>query len=125
MTARTPISAQPRRRMPPQHLADLTASERRTVVTELGLPAFRAEQLSRHYFTRLERNVAQMSDIPAGARASLASALLPTLLTEMRQVVADHGATRKTLWRLFDGALVESVLMGYRDRVTVCVSSQA
>ena len=37
----------------------------------------------------------------------------------------DDGATRKNLWRLHDGSMVESVLMGYRDRVTVCVSSQA
>jgi 23S rRNA (adenine2503-C2)-methyltransferase len=33
--------------------------------------------------------------------------------------------TRKTLWRAFDGVLVESVLMRYPDRVTLCVSSQA
>src|SRR4029453_1310189 len=37
----------------------------------------------------------------------------------------DGGTTRKTLWRGYDGALVESVLMRYPDRVTVCVSSQA
>ena len=43
----------------------------------------------------------------------------------MRELACDDGATRKTLWRLHDGALVESVLMGYPDRVTVCVSSQA
>src|SRR5690606_24699007 len=38
---------------------------------------------------------------------------------------ADKGTTVKTLWKLFDGALVESVLMRYRTRATVCVSSQA
>jgi len=38
---------------------------------------------------------------------------------------ADRGTTRKTLWKLFDGALVESVLMRYPARVTMCVSSQA
>jgi 23S rRNA (adenine2503-C2)-methyltransferase len=43
----------------------------------------------------------------------------------VRHLEADAGATRKTLWRLFDGALVESVLMRYPDRTTVCVSSQA
>ena len=43
----------------------------------------------------------------------------------MRHVSCDDGATRKTLWRAFDGALVESVLMRYPDRVTMCVSSQA
>jgi 23S rRNA (adenine2503-C2)-methyltransferase len=43
----------------------------------------------------------------------------------VRQLRCDGDTTQKTLWRLHDGALVESVLMGYPDRVTVCVSSQA
>ena len=43
----------------------------------------------------------------------------------MRSLTADRGATVKTVWRLFDGALVESVLMRYPNRVTVCISSQA
>jgi 23S rRNA (adenine2503-C2)-methyltransferase len=53
------------------------------------------------------------------------AALLPPLLAPVRHVSADRGATRKTLWRLHDGALVESVLMRYPDRATICVSSQA
>ena len=44
-------------------------------------------------------------------------------MTPLRTLEADRGTTRKTLWRLFDGALVESVLMRYPDRVTMCVSS--
>ena len=43
----------------------------------------------------------------------------------MRQLSTDAGATRKSLWRLYDGTLIESVLMRYPDRITVCVSSQA
>ena len=43
----------------------------------------------------------------------------------MRAIDCDSGTTRKTLWRLHDGALVESVLMRYPDRVTMCISSQA
>ena len=66
-----------------------------------------------------------MTDLPAAARDRLTADLLPTLLTPVRELACDDGATRKTLWRLHDGALVESVLMGYPDRVTVCVSSQA
>ena len=58
-------------------------------------------------------------------RAELAGALLPPLLTAQRELECDGGTTRKTLWRAFDGALVESVLMRYPDRVTMCVSSQA
>ena len=63
-----------------------------------------------------------MTDIPAASRDRLAGELLPPLLTPVRELACDGGATRKTLWRLHDGALVESVLMGYPDRVTVCVS---
>src|SRR4029450_6154831 len=58
-------------------------------------------------------------------RDELVAALLPPLMTPLRTLEADKGATRKTLWRLFDGALVESVLMRYPGRVTMCVSSQA
>jgi 23S rRNA (adenine2503-C2)-methyltransferase len=47
------------------------------------------------------------------------------LLTEVRQLSTDAGTTRKSLWRLYDGTLIESVLMRYPDRITVCVSSQA
>ena len=40
-------------------------------------------------------------------------------------MTADKGTTVKTLWHLFDGAKVESVLMRYPNRTTLCVSSQA
>ncbi len=115
----------PRRGMPPRHLADLSESERRAAVVELGLPAYRADQLSRHYFGRLESDPQAMTDLPPVARERLGAALLPPLLTELRHVQTDAGTTRKSLWRLHDGTLVESVLMRYPDRITVCVSSQA
>jgi 23S rRNA (adenine2503-C2)-methyltransferase len=111
--------------MPPRHLADLDLAGRRAAVAELGEPPFRARQLSTHYFGRLVRDVDSMTDLPAASRARLAEDLLPPLLTPVRELTCDGGATRKSLWRLHDGALVESVLMGYPDRVTACVSSQA
>ena len=113
------------RARPPRHLADLDVAGRRAAVIELGQPAFRADQLSRHYFARLTDNPADMTDLPAGGRDDLAAALLPPLLTAQRELECDGGTTRKTLWRAFDGAFVESVLMRYPDRVTMCVSSQA
>ena len=114
-----------RRPAPPRHLADLDPAGRRAAVAELGEREFRAGQLSAHYFGRLVRDPAEMTDLPAASRERLAGALLPRLLTPVRELACDGGATRKALWRLHDGALVESVLMGYPDRVTVCISSQA
>ena len=110
---------------PPRHLADLGLAERRQAVAELGEREFRADQLSRHYFARYTDSPEDMTDLPAAVRSALAAELLPRLLTEERSLACDKGATRKMLWRLFDGALVESVLMKYPDRVTMCVSSQA
>jgi 23S rRNA (adenine2503-C2)-methyltransferase len=114
-----------RQSRPPRHLADLDTAGRRAAVADLGLPAFRADQLSRHYFARLTDDPADMTDLPEPARAQLAGELLPPLLTAERELDCDRGTTRKTLWRALDGALVESVLMRYPDRVTMCVSSQA
>jgi 23S rRNA (adenine2503-C2)-methyltransferase len=110
---------------PPRHLADLDLAGRRAAVTALGEKPFRADQLSRHYFTRYTDAPEDMTDLPAGIRATLCDELLPRLLTSERELTCDNGATRKMLWRLHDGALVESVLMKYPDRVTMCVSSQA
>jgi 23S rRNA (adenine2503-C2)-methyltransferase len=110
---------------PPRHLADLPLAERRAVVAGLGEPPFRASQLSRHFFGRYTDQADEMTDLPLASRDPLAQALLPRLLTAERELACDDGTTRKTLWRTFDGALVESVLMRYPDRVTMCVSSQA
>jgi 23S rRNA (adenine2503-C2)-methyltransferase len=115
----------PRGARPPQHLADLDVAERRDVLTAGGQPPFRADQLARHYFERFEADVEQMTDLPAADRSLLGAALLPRLLEPVGSLTCDEGTTVKSLWRLFDGVLVESVLMRYPDRVTVCVSSQA
>ncbi len=120
------VMVEPRgRAKPPRHLADLSLEERLVYAAELGLPAYRAKQLSTHYFDRLVDDPEEMTDLPATQRDELVSAFLPELMTPIRTLEADRGTTRKTLWRLFDNALVESVLMRYPDRVTMCVSSQA
>lgn len=114
----------PRVTQPQQHLADMTMEERVAAVTEMGLPAFRAKQLSTHYFTRYHTDVESMTDLPKDLRAPLQERFFPPLLTEVRRLTTTNGDTIKFLWRLFDGALVESVLMRYRNRITLCVSSQ-
>ncbi|MBS44886.1 MAG: 23S rRNA (adenine(2503)-C(2))-methyltransferase RlmN [Nocardioides sp.] len=119
------MSAPRGRKKPPPHLADLDPAGRKALLEDNGLPGFRAKQLSTHYFARLVDAPEQMTDLPAAQRGELVSTLLPELMTPVRTSEADRGTTRKTLWRLFDGALVESVLMRYTDRTTMCVSSQA
>ena len=116
--------ASPRVKQPPTHLADMTLGEREAKMKELGLPAFRAGQLSKHYFERYTTDPELMTDLPKGRRDELVEAFFPPLLTEVKRLSTDNNDTIKFLWRLFDGALVESVLMRYPGRITLCVSSQ-
>ncbi|PPK98509.1 23S rRNA (adenine2503-C2)-methyltransferase [Kineococcus xinjiangensis] len=119
------VMSAPRRGKPPRHFSDLEPAERRAAVEELGEKPFRAKQLAMHWFERLEDDPEAMTDLPAASRQRLTDGLLPRLLTPVRTQECDGGTTVKTLWRLFDGALVESVLMRYPGRATVCISSQA
>lgn len=114
-----------RRGKPPAHLADLSLEERKEAVVEMGLPAFRAKQLSVHYFEHAQVDPEQMTDLPKDQRERLAERFFPQLLTLVSMQSADNGATQKMLWRLFDGSLVESVLMRYTGRITLCISSEA
>ena len=79
---------------PPRHLADLDRAGRRVAAAELGGQPYRADQLARHYFGRLTDEPADMTDLPAAARDSLAAALLPRLLTAEQEQACDQGMTR-------------------------------
>jgi 23S rRNA (adenine2503-C2)-methyltransferase len=109
----------------PEHFSDIPAADRRQWVQEFGLPAFRANQIATHYFQHHNDNPESWSDFPASARQLVTEKILPQLLSLVRSISCDGGKTRKDLWRLHDGVLVESVLMRYSDRATVCISSQA
>ena len=113
------------RKKTPKHLADYSPEERRELAKSLGLPAFRANQVSTHYFTHLSNDPENWTDIPAEMRKTIAEQFTPKLIELVCSVECDGGMTRKDLWKLHDGVLVESVLMRYTDRVTVCISSQA
>ncbi|MCP2263837.1 23S rRNA (adenine2503-C2)-methyltransferase [Promicromonospora thailandica] len=125
-TPAIPLQMAPKRRgKPPRHFADLTPEERVASVVEAGEPAFRAKQLATHYFTHYTSDAARMTDLPARTREDLATTMFPSLIRPTRTLQADGGTTVKTLWHLFDDAKVESVLMRYPQRTTLCVSSQA
>ena len=115
----------PRRTKPPKHIADFDMAGRREFLKELGYQPFRASQLSKHYFERLVNDPAQMTDLPAQDRDEIVSRAMPQLLTPVRTLEADGWDTLKVVHRLFDGALIESVIMRYDNRVTMCISSQA
>jgi 23S rRNA (adenine2503-C2)-methyltransferase len=88
-----------------------------------GEPPFRAAQVWRQLWKRAA-TFDEMTDVGPALRERLA-AELPLGVEVLDERTADRGATRKALLRLGGRHVVETVLMGYRDRVTACVSSQA
>ena len=87
----------PRRGKPPRHWADLTVEERTAAAVDAGLPAFRAKQLSTHYFVHHTDDPEGMTDLPKAGREELVRGLMPQLLTPVRAITADAGATIKSV----------------------------
>jgi len=88
-----------------------------------GQPPYRARQVYAGLWRR-SATYEEMTDLPKALRARLEEEA-PAQLEVLSEREADRGATRKALLRLGDSHVVETVVMGYRGRVTVCVSSQA
>ena len=102
-------------------LADLSRAELAELLD--AEPAYRLDQVWDGLY-RQRRPLAELSNVPKALRHAIGE-LLPDALTLVRTQSADRGATTKHLWSLRDGHLVESVLMRYRKRTTLCISSQA
>src|SRR5690625_4384502 len=66
-----------------------------------------------------------MPTTPQPAVNAIPANFYPPLLPQIRGFSTDDGETTKSLWRLHDGTLLESVLMRYPGRATLCISSQA
>jgi 23S rRNA (adenine2503-C2)-methyltransferase len=86
-------------------------------------PRYRHDQLWRWLYQHPVLSTAQMTNLPAALREELAEDLWPFALTAEQR--GDGGTTVKWLFTAPDGAGIEAVLMGYADRVTLCLSSQA
>jgi 23S rRNA (adenine2503-C2)-methyltransferase len=88
-----------------------------------GLPRYRVDQVWHGLYEQLA-SPEELTSLPKALRAAVADAL-PSALDVVAERTSDGGDTVKWLWRLHDGTEVETVLMHYADRSTVCVSSQA
>ena len=95
------------------------------LLAESGEPAYRARQVWEGLHAGLLAP-AEMTSLPRALRERLESAL-PPALSLVTESVSDRGDTVKSLWALgpVDGSRIESVLMHYAQRTTVCVSTQA
>lgn len=98
---------------PPEELGSLLGDE----------PRYRSDQLRQWLYRDFVLDASEMTNLPGALRDKISSMLWP-FAVEISQE-GDRGRTRKWLFRAPDGASIESVLMGYSDRTTLCISSQA
>jgi 23S rRNA (adenine2503-C2)-methyltransferase len=108
----------------PLALHDLTLAELEAWLAERRHPPYRARQLLHWAYRQLALDYQAMTVLPKTLRAELVEVLPLTTLTLVRAVSTGDGETEKLLFRTFDGQHIETVLMFYPDRTTVCVSCQ-
>ncbi len=110
--------------------AALTPDEVLEWATAEGLPAYRARQVLARFYRSPVTEFEGMTELPAAVRQKLAATFLFSAIEVAHTAVADRGETRKELFRLADGELVECVCMHYRrtatssERTTLCLSTQ-
>lgn len=101
-----------------------TAADLEALVHQLGAPAYRARQIHEALWAR-RATLDDATDLPRSMRSELETSL-PLALDLDTESRSDDGRTVKWLWRSRrDDVQIETVLMEYPDRATVCVSSQA
>ncbi len=104
---------------------DVSPTELATHLTEWGQPTYRARQVWSWLYQKLAGSFNEMSDLPNDVRARLNDAFVFNRLSPVAEQVSGDSRTRKLLFRLPDGAHIESVLMEYERRRTACISTQA
>lgn len=105
-------------------LYDLTLDELTALVEGWGEPAYRARQIWGWLYDRLVTDPAEMHNLPRSLRRSLSEAGEIGRLGVVARQMSSDGDTEKRLFQLSDGETIETVLMAYERRNTLCISSQ-
>lgn len=108
---------------PKQDIREISSSEVKQFLTDKGEKAFRAKQIDEWLWAKGARSFEQMTNLSKGLRAALNEHFSLHSIEEAREQKSSD-KTIKTAYRLHDGALIESVLIPSRERMTACISSQ-
>ncbi len=104
-------------------LFGLDRAELSLLCEQLGQPAFRGKQIAQWLYRKGAREIGAMTDLPAAMRGKLTD--IATLSrSEVARESSSADGTTKYLLKLVDNETIESVLLPYPDRVSVCVSTQ-
>src|SRR5699024_2012442 len=105
-------------------IKSMTVSQLRDLMVHLGDKPFRAKQIYGWMHGKLAASYDEMTNLPKSLREKLKTEYPLTVLEPVDVQVSRHDGTRKYLFRLYDGNVIESVLMKYRHGNSVCISSQ-
>lgn len=105
-------------------IKSLNLEELTALITSMGEKPFRARQLYEWMHKKLAAGYGEMTNLPAGLKQRLMETCEYTSLKTAKELVSSVDGTRKYLFVLGDGNIIESVLMKYKHGNSVCVSSQ-
>lgn len=106
------------------NLYDLTLKDIKRYISELNEPSFRVDQIWQGLYQKGWNQIDDFTPLPKSLRDSISQRFVLGELRLEKELISEDGSTRKFLYRLRDGAAIETVLMTYTDRQTVCISSQ-
>jgi len=107
------------------NLYDLSFDELTDFITRLGQPTYRAKQVWEWLYHNFAGSVAEMTNLPKGMREGLETAVTLRIGHIVDEMHSNDGQTQKVLFQLGDGQFIETVLMKYDKRRTLCISTQA
>jgi 23S rRNA (adenine2503-C2)-methyltransferase len=105
-------------------IKSLSFDELKEVIVNLGEKPFRAKQLYEWMHVKLARSYDEMTNVPKSLKEKLENEAVYTSLKEVTVQTSKIDGTKKFLFELCDGNLVESVWMKYHHGNSVCISSQ-
>lgn len=105
-------------------LLDLSYSQLQELLLSWGEPTYRTDQLYKWLYSSLARDFTHMYNLPQGLRNRLEQTADICRLIPLQEVPSPDESTRKLLFGLSDGETIETVLMLYDSRKTVCLSTQ-
>jgi 23S rRNA (adenine2503-C2)-methyltransferase len=108
-----------------KNLYDLSLVQLINHINELGYPSFRARQIWQWLYHHYVNNFDKMTNLPLSLRQQLDAIFTLNTSTIVSSQHSVDGQTTKVLFRLQDNQLVETVLMKYKKRRTLCISTQA
>lgn len=109
----------------PQNIYDLDKSELKQLLVELGQPSYRASQVWHWIYDQNASDFNIMTNLPKELRQELSDYLLLSPWDPEAEQYSKDGQTKKVLFKLADDIFIETVLMRYQKRKTLCISTQA